>query len=118
MIRKLTEAECRFVMEKGEFEPAVINAAPSVAVILTQSWCPQWTAMEGYLPEIQEKSPGSALFYVEYDRLSWFDEFRNFKETAFQNREIPYVRYYRQGKFLRDSNFISPDGFLDRLVPK
>jgi hypothetical protein len=118
MLRELTEEECRGVMEKGEFEPAVVNAAPSVAVILTQSWCPQWAAMKAYLPEVGAKISGSALFYIEYDRVPWFDTFRNFKETAFQNREIPYVRYYRQGQFLRDSNFISFDGFLDRLAVK
>jgi hypothetical protein len=38
-----------------------------------------------------------------------------FKESSFNNREIPYVRYYRNGSFSRDSNFIPAEGFKSRL---
>jgi hypothetical protein len=114
MMRKLTEEECRFAMAEGEFSPVLIGSAPAVAVILTQSWCPQWAAMYGYLPALEKKASRGRIFYTEYDREPWFDDFMAFKEDIFGNREIPYVRYYRGGQYLRDSNYIAFEGFLSR----
>jgi hypothetical protein len=59
------------------------------------------------------------LYYVEYDIAVWnqleTQDFMAFKETHYHNREIPYVRYYRNGGFSRDGNFISAEGFKSRL---
>jgi hypothetical protein len=123
MIRKLSEAECRFALEHGEFETALVQG-PAAAIILTQSWCPQWKAMQAYLPEADKKAAsatpsGAALYYVEYDIASWRElspeDFMTFKEDSFNNREIPYVRYYRGGALSGESNFVSLQGFLTRL---
>jgi len=127
MIRKLTEAECRAAMETGEFCSALVTG-PAAAIILTQSWCPQWKAMKSYLPQA-EAALGAALnislsdvriYYAEYDIENWesldHDVFMSFKEQTFNNREIPYVRYYRNGAYTRDSNYISLDGFKSRLM--
>jgi len=120
-MRILTEAECRKAMEKGEFEikdllGAEIPGQENAAIILTQSWCPQWTAMKNYLPEAEKREPGLAIFYIEYDQVSWFEEFMAFKENTFSNREIPYVRYYREGKCTAWSNYVSLEGFLHRFT--
>ncbi|MDL2229591.1 hypothetical protein LJC14_04995 [Treponema sp. OttesenSCG-928-L16] len=120
MTRKLTEGECRTAMEHGEFDAQIRQASSMTAIILTQSWCPQWAAVKSYLPQVEKAAgdaglPEPALFYVEYDTESWFEQFMTFKENTFNNREVPYVRYYRNGKFFRDSNFISLQGFLNRL---
>ena len=118
MIRKLSEAECRWAMEKGDFDAALVSG-PAAAIILTQSWCPQWKAMLSYLPRVEEAVEGVTLLYAEYDIEEWeklgHEEFMRFKENTFNNREIPYVRYYRNGVYSRDSNFISLDGFKSRL---
>ena len=111
MMRKLTEPECRAAMAAGEFSPELRGAAPRVAIVLTQSWCPQWMWMRNYLPEISG-SPDVAVLWVEYDRESFFDDFLPFKEDVLGNREVPYVRYYRDGVFLRSSNYIDKNGFL------
>ena len=117
-MRKLTEAECQAAMESGDFGTALISG-PAVAIILTQSWCPQWNAMRAYLPQVETALGNAQLYYVEYDIEPWVDlkneAFMNFKENTFDNYEIPYVRYYRNGVFSRDSNYISKDGFLSRL---
>ena len=123
MIRKLTEAECRAAMETGDFDPALVTG-PAATIILTQSWCPQWKAMKSYLPQA-EAALSAALgevrfYYAEYDVENWesleHDAFMSFKEHTFNNREIPYVRYYRNGVYTRDSNYISLDGFKSRLT--
>ena len=114
MLRRLSEADCRAAIREGDFLPGVAGAAPRVAVVLTQSWCPQWGWMRSYLESVPEE-PGVAVFYVEYDREPFFEDFMAFKEDVFGNREVPYVRYYREGRLSRESNFIDRGGFLRLL---
>jgi hypothetical protein len=123
MIRTLTEEECRNAMEKGDFDPS-LTGGPAAAIILTQSWCPQWHGVRNFLPEAEKRGAafypgGVSILTVEYDIAPWErlsgEDFMSFKESRYRNREIPYIRYYRQGGFYRDSNFISLQGFLERL---
>lgn len=116
MPQKLTEEECLFAVRSGDFPDSVRRAAPSVAVILTQSWCPQWRFMQSYLAEAEKNIGERGIIYmVEYDREPYYRDFMTFKEDIFQNREIPYVRYYRDGSLHAESNFISKQGFISKL---
>jgi hypothetical protein len=114
MLRKLSEAACRGAIERGEFGADIVDAAPAVAVVLTQSWCPQWAVMRTYLEALPE-DPGALVFYVEYDRETYFEELLAFKEDRLGEREIPYVRYYRNGVFARRSNYMDKKGFQQFL---
>lgn len=111
MKRKLSEDDCKTAMRDGEFSAALIASSPSVAVVLTQSWCPQWLWMKSYLGAVAEEE-GVDVYWIEYDREPLFEEFRAFKEDAFGNFEIPYVRYYHGGALVRESNYIDKGGFL------
>ena len=119
MIRRLTEAECRAAVESGDFDAALVKG-PRTAIILTQSWCPQWKAMSAYLPRVEAALGDARIYYVEYDIEPWenlaHETFMAFKENTFNNREIPYVRYYKNGVFSRDSNYLALDGFTGRLA--
>ena len=110
----LTEAECRAAMQNGDFK--LPEADSPATLILTQSWCPQWKAMKNYLEEAEKSLPGLKIFYIEYDLAPFFEEFMAFKENTYDNREIPYVRYYKDGKFASSSNYVSLEGFLHRLT--
>ena len=112
-MRILTETECRKAIANGGFDPP--EPAGPTALILTQSWCPQWKAMKSYLPEAEKALPGLKIFYIEYDLAPFFEDFMNFKENTYENREIPYVRYYKEGKCTSWSNYTSLEGFLHRL---
>lgn len=114
MLMKLTTVDCEAAILAGEFPASVLNRAPRVALVLTQSWCPQWKWMRNYLEELP---PGDAyaVFFVEYDREAFFQPFMAFKEEHFLNREVPYVRYYQEGTLRRESNFIDRSGFLRLL---
>jgi hypothetical protein len=113
---KLTEAECRFAITNGDFSEEVTNAAPSVALILTQSWCPQWLFMKSYLAEAEKTFQDKLqIRFLEYDRESFFQDFMYFKEEVFRNREVPYVRYYKNGILTSESNYTSKQGFLTKL---
>jgi hypothetical protein len=108
---KLSGDDCKAAMRDGEIPASLIASAPGVAVVLTQSWCPQWLWMKSYLGSVAEEE-GVDVYWVEYDREPYFEEFRAFKEDTFGNYEIPYVRYYRDGTFARESNYIDKGGFL------
>ena len=112
-MRILTETECRKAIEKGEFE--LPEPSGKTAIILTQSWCSQWKAMKSYLGEAETRLPGLKIFYIEYDLTPFFEEFMAFKENTLNNREIPFVLYYKEGKFSSSSNYVSLEGFLQRL---
>jgi hypothetical protein len=91
----------------GEFGDDIICSAEKVAVILTQSWCPQWHAMKKFVTDFT----GAEIYSLEYDQTDFFDEFRRFKEQALGNDQIPYVRYYSDGVLIAESNYVSAETF-------
>jgi hypothetical protein len=113
-MKKLEREQCLAAMADGEFPADLRASSPSVAVILTQSWCPQWKWMRSYLERLPDQ-PGRSVFWIEYDLEDFFEPFMAFKEDRLGNREIPYVRYYRDGRLARQSNFIDEGGFLRLL---
>lgn len=114
MLRKLAEAECRGAIADGDFAASLLASAPFVAIVLTQSWCPQWAWMRSYLQDIASRDD-TAIYWIEYDHEPFYVDFLEFKEGKYGNREIPYVRYYRDGVLQRESNFIDRRGF-ERLL--
>ncbi len=54
-------------------------------------------------------------FETEYDKSPVFSDFREFKEQVWNNWEVPYLRYYINGKLAAESNFVSSMMFLDNL---
>lgn len=114
MLTKLTEAECRAAVRDGDFSPEIVGAAETVVLVLTQSWCPQWVRMRPWLEELSKRE-GIACRFVEYDLEPFFDDFRSFKESAYMNGEVPYLRYYRNGKILKESNYLDKASLL-RIV--
>jgi hypothetical protein len=116
-MRKLGAEDCLDAMRAGEFGEKLTHASDAVAIVLTQSWCPQWAWMRSYLAAL----PGDAsreVFWVEYDQEDFFEPFMNFKEATFGNDQVPYVRYYRGGKLAAESNYIDQGGFLRHLSGK
>lgn len=110
-MEKLSEAECRAMVELRDVPDAVKAGADRVAVILTQSWCMDWRVMRRYLQRLDE--PGLVLRWIEYDQEPLFAEILQLKEDVFQNRLIPYVRYYRGGELVNESNLVLfPGRFL------
>lgn len=117
-MRKLTQTECEFAMENGEFSKDITASAPAVAIVLSQSWCPQWAAMRAYLPVVEsDAGEGVGIFTLEYDLEPFFEKFMAFKEDRFGNRSVPYVRYYRDGELRAESNFVMKDMFAAKLIP-
>jgi hypothetical protein len=116
-VRKLDREECLALVDAGEFGPALLGAAERVAIVLTQSWCPQWAWMRSYLEKLPPDE-GRAIFWVEYDLEDFFEPLMKFKEDAFGNDQVPYIRYYVGGRLVAESNFIDQGGFLRLLSGK
>jgi hypothetical protein len=103
----ITRSQAQHAIEQGDFGSDITGAAEKVAVILTQSWCPQWHAMKNFVADFK----GAAVFYLEYDKTDYFDAFRAFKENTWRNDQIPYVRYYAAGKLVAESNAVPEETF-------
>ncbi|MDR1388385.1 MAG: hypothetical protein LBJ31_00215 [Treponema sp.] len=116
-MQKLSETECTAIMQNGDAANLTTGTA---ALILTQSWCAQWKAMKAYLSQVEAACPGAKIFYVEYDIEEWktLDNgaFMGFKENHFNNRQVPYVRYYRDSVCTGESNYVSREGFIAKLT--
>jgi hypothetical protein len=113
-MRKLGREECLALIETGEFGAALLGTAERVAIVLTQSWCPQWAWMRSYLGKLPPDEKREIL-WVEYDLEDFFESLMKFKEGSFGNDQVPYVRYYNGGKLVAESNFVDQGAFLRLL---
>jgi hypothetical protein len=114
--KKISDEDARSAIRDKEFADAILSSREKVAVILTQGWCHQWLALKHGLEHIaSSEGPDIDVHVFVYDRSPLFDEFLAFKETVFGNTTIPYVRYYRNGRFQTDSNYVPVQEFLARF---
>ncbi len=104
--KPLTQAQAEHAMQHGEFDASVVAAAPCVAVLLSQDWCSQYAALDRHLSDLagasDPSSPAVTVFELLYNKVDYFEAFLRFKETTWRNYEIPYVRYYRDGRLMRE----------------
>jgi hypothetical protein len=110
-MKEISRVQALACVAHEEFGDDITRSAESVAVILTQSWCPQWSVMKAFLSGFS----GSRVYYLEYDRTDYFDIFCAFKEKVFANDQIPYIRYYQNGKLANTSNAVTEDVFKKYL---
>ena len=84
-----------------------------MAIILTQSWCPQWVHLKRSLESLEHQYEYDIDIYeLEYDKTDYFDDFLRFKENILENDEIPYIRYYTDGELVGETNYVSVKDFL------
>ena len=112
--RTLSDKVIAQTLRDGEFPEEVRLAAEKVVVVLTQDWCPDWHAMDRFLPQFEGEV---AVFVLEYNRHRDFQNIMAFKEDVFGNREIPYLRYYHQGQLVVATNQL-PQGTFAALLKK
>ncbi len=109
-MKQISELQAREFIRNGEFGREIIDSKPKVAVVLSQSWCPQWAALKQWIGEIQD--PDVAIWFFIYDKSDIFEQFLEFKEKTLGNYEIPYIRYYHVGKLLNATNYVNKERFL------
>ncbi len=111
--KKLSDEDARVAIEQGDFSNELLTSSEYVAIIPTQSWCSQWLMMQQWLRKGEVQSDiDLSVYYYEYDLSDLFDDFRKFKEGKWENGEVPYIRYYHNGKLISTSNFIAQHQFF------
>ena len=117
--REITEEQARAAIEAGEFSTELIYSSKFVALILTQDWCPQWLSMLDWLKACVKKGKPEDVdidvYELIYNNTPLQRDFMRFKENELNNYEIPYVRYYVDGSFIGDSNYVSRADFVNRF---
>ncbi len=113
----LPENEARYAIEHHEFAPHVREHSRAVAVVSTQSWCPDWKGVDRWLRAlVDDGEPADfdlTVFTVVYDREPYFNDYRSMKERVWGNGFVPYIRYYVDGVFIADTNQLSSKRFLE-----
>lgn len=99
-------------IENGEFEKSIIASKSSVVIILTQDWCPQWLDMKSWIYDLEIDSDVD-LYELEYNTTDYAEDFMKFKENNFGNDYVPYLRFYKQGILVKETNYIGKQEFID-----
>ncbi|HEX2926675.1 MAG TPA: hypothetical protein VHP38_10555 [Ruminiclostridium sp.] len=97
-------------IQNGEFESSIISSKDRVVIVLTQDWCPQWQNMKSWIYESTDADID--IYELEYNKEDYSDEFRSFKEEKLGNEYVPYLRFYKNGVLIEETNFISKDRFV------
>lgn len=115
--KTLSDEQARYAIINGGFPAEITESSDTVALILTQSWCPQWTFMKMSLRGLKDNREDLDLtvYTYEYDRSPIFNDFMNFKESVYRNWEVPYVRLYKKGQFIGDSNAMPAGRMVEKL---
>ncbi len=115
MINKavLQKEQALNAMQNGEFDKSVIASKEIVLIILTQDWCLQWQALKTWLYDSTDVKMDIDVYELVYNTTDYFEEFKSFKEEQLGNSEIPYLRFYRNGTLIEETNYISKDRFME-----
>ncbi len=105
---EITDKQAEYIIENKEIPDEIINSAARVAVVLTQNWCPQWVDMQAWLPELE----GIEIYYQCYNIKPYSYKLMKVKETVFGNDLIPYIRYYKDGKLVNQTNHVGKEEFI------
>jgi len=114
MINKheITGEQAKLAMKSGEFDNDVVSSKKIVAVIMTQDWCPQWANMRSWIYDMQTEKDID-IYELIYNKTDYFRDFMSFKESKWKNYEIPYLRYYKDGKLYKETNYIGKREFIN-----
>ena len=102
------------MIKTGEFSPDIISSNNKVVVILTQDWCPDWKNMREWLDSLDDATDTDICELI-YNKSEHFQHCLELKENKWNNSIIPYLRYYVNGKLIRESNYVTKEEFLKIL---
>ena len=105
--KKIDDKEMQNIIDTKEVSDNIKNASENVLAIFTQDWCGDWKGLERELKANEEKSPVDiTIFICLYNESPLYESFMNFKENTWNNELIPYLRYYKKCKLLKDGNHL------------
>lgn len=115
---EITKEQALYAIKNGEFGGDVLSNV-NVIVIMTQDWCPQWINMNRWIYGL-ETDKDIEIYELVYNKTDYYNAFMKFKENVFGNSSVPYLRFYKNGKLINETNYISIQKFreiLEGLAP-
>ena len=105
--KTIDDREMQNIIDTKEVSDDIKKSAENVLVVCTQDWCGDWKSLERELKSNEDKSHIDITIYIcMYNQSSLYESFMNFKENVWNNDLIPYLRYYKNGSFIKDSNHL------------
>ncbi|WP_295162292.1 hypothetical protein [uncultured Brachyspira sp.] len=105
--KTIDEKEMQNIIDTKEISDNIKNDSENVIAIFTQNWCGDWKGLQRELNANEKTCPIDITIYVcLYNESSLYESFMNFKETVWNNDLIPYLRYYKNGSFIKDTNHL------------
>lgn len=100
----LTDSEIEYIIEHKEVPDIILSKSENVLCIFSQNWCPDWKAQERDLLANEGSSENIFVAVYIYNETKYQKEFMSVKEDVWNNALIPYLRYYKNGKFIYATN--------------
>jgi hypothetical protein len=110
---EITREQAFYAIENGEFGDDVLKHE-KVVVIMTQDWCPQWINMNRWIYSLKSDK-SIEIFELVYNKTDYYRDFMKFKESTFDNHSVPYLRFYKNGKLVNETNYINMQRFQEIL---
>lgn len=104
--------QAMYAIANGEFEDNLVSSKSRVVIILTQDWCPQWWNMKSWIYRLKIDHDID-VYELEYNKVEYFNDFRSFKEDQLGNYNVPYLRFYKDGVLVEETNFIDKKRFIE-----
>ena len=105
--KTIDDNEMKYIMENKEVSNDIKNTSEKVLAIFTQDWCGDWKGLNIELvANEQNNDVDLTVFICKYNESPLYEEFMNFKEKEWKNELIPYLRYYKNGSFIKDTNHL------------
>jgi len=110
---EITREQAFYAIENGEFSGDVLTHE-NVVVIMTQDWCPQWINMNRWIYSL-ESDKNMEIFELVYNKTNYYKDFVRFKESTFGNPSVPYLRFYKNGRLVNETNYVNMQRFQEIL---
>ncbi len=110
--QNMTDQEMLETAQNGEIPASLLAKSKNVIAIFTQDWCPDWHRTEKDFKSHQDYSEDILVYIAIYNTSIYSEQVMAFKEDVWKNGLIPYIRCYKNGTFLKDSNAMA----FERIV--
>lgn len=108
----MTDEQMLETVENKELPQSLLSKSKNVIAVFTQDWCPDWHGVEKDLKKNENYSDDIVVYVAIYNTSKHSESIMNFKETVWNNALIPYIRCYKDGVLVKESNAMA----FERIV--
>jgi hypothetical protein len=109
--KTLSSDQVRYAIDNNEFPGDVLSPSELVVIVMTQDWCPQWKDMRSWIYTLQTERT-VYIHEIVYNKEDYYQDFLRLKESKWNNNQIPYLRYYKNGVLYLETNYVNSKTFV------